>query len=148
VPGVDTAVAEWNKQNQPGGSRPGNSAWFTSLAALLKGAKYPKEALKFALWLNTDQKSIDALIAGGYGWPAAKDAFSGSALDKPYDFFGGQKINDVFAEADKNIDKSWKWIPTTTAMYENLNVGFRDAVTGKGSFADSVRAPSRRLSTT
>jgi multiple sugar transport system substrate-binding protein len=114
--------------------------WGGSSTALLKGASYPEEALKFALWLNTDPESIDLLIAGGYGWPAAKGAFSGSALDKPYEFFGGQRINEVFAEADENIDKSWKWIPTTTAMYENLNQGFRAAVAGQGSFADSVRA--------
>lgn len=56
--------------------------------------------MKFALWLNTDPESIDLLIAGGYDWPAAKGAFEGTALDKPYEFFGGQKINDVFAEAD------------------------------------------------
>lgn len=137
----DTA-GKWRVAPMPqwtaGGTASAN--WGGSSTAVLKGARYPKEAMQFALWLNTDPQSIDLLIAGGYGWPAAKGAFQGSALDKPYDFFGGQKINDVFATADQNIDKSWKWIPTTTAMYENLNVGFRDAAAGRGSFADSVRA--------
>ncbi|MCT2582984.1 extracellular solute-binding protein [Actinophytocola sp. S1-96] len=127
-------IPQWSEGEQR------SANWGGSSTALLKGASYPEEALKFALWLNTDPESIDLLIAGGYGWPAAKGAFSGSALDKPYEFFSGQKINEVFAEADQNIDKSWKWIPTTTAMYENLNQGFRAAVAGQGSFADSVRA--------
>ncbi|HEX2131615.1 MAG TPA: sugar ABC transporter substrate-binding protein [Actinophytocola sp.] len=118
--------------------------WGGSSTAVLEGAEYPREAMEFALWLNTDPESIDLLIAGGYGWPAAKGAFTGSALDKPYEFFGGQRINEVFAEADKNIDKTWQWLPTTTAMYENLNEGFREAVAGNGSFADSVRAAQRK----
>jgi multiple sugar transport system substrate-binding protein len=118
--------------------------WGGSSTALLKGAHYPKDALRFAHWLNTDPDSVDLLIAGGYGWPAAVDAFSGSALDKPNAFFGNQKVNEVFAEADKNIDKSWTWLPTTTAMLENLNEGFQDAVAGTGSFAESVRAAQEK----
>jgi multiple sugar transport system substrate-binding protein len=125
-------------QWQKGGTASAN--WGGSSTAVLKGAKYAKDAMDFALWLNSNAKSIDLLIAGGYGWPAAQGAFKGTALDQPYPFFGGQKINDVFADADKNIDKNWKWLPTTTAMYQNLNDGFQDAVAGKGSFADSVRA--------
>ncbi|GAB3434738.1 ABC transporter substrate-binding protein [Actinophytocola sediminis] len=127
-------MPQWTKGEQA------SANWGGSSTALLTGADYPKEALKFALWLNTDPASVDLLIGGGYGWPAAQDAFSGSALDKPSEFFGNQKINDVFAEADKNVDKSWKWLPTATAMFENLNQGFQDAVAGNGSFADSVRA--------
>jgi len=114
--------------------------WGGSTTAVLKGAKYPKEAKDFAVWLNTDPESVDLLIQGGYGWPAAKDALSGSALDKPYDFFGGQKINDVFAEADKAIDQDWTWIPTTAATYQHLGDGFQKAIAGQGTFVDAVEA--------
>lgn len=129
-------------QWESGGKASAN--WGGSSTAVLKGAEYPEEAMKFALWLNTDPQSIDLLIAGGYGWPAAKGAFEGTALDKPYDFFGGQKINDIFAEADQNIDKNWKWIPTTTGMYQHLNDGFQDAVDGRGSFVDTVHAAQKQ----
>ena len=92
--------------------------WGGSSTAVLKGAEYPKEAMEFAVWLNTDPESIDLLIEGGYGWPAAKDALAGSALDKPYAFFGGQKINEVFAEADKASTRtgggSRRWPPPTS----------------------------------
>jgi len=114
--------------------------WGGSSTAVLKGAKYPQEAKDFAVWLNTDPKSIDLLIKGGYGWPAAQDALQGSALDRPYEFFGGQKTNDVFAAADKAIDKQWGWIPTTAAAYEHLNDGFRKAIAGQGTFVQAVTA--------
>jgi multiple sugar transport system substrate-binding protein len=112
--------------------------WGGSSTAVLQGTDYPKEALDFAVWLNTDPESIDLLIQGGYGWPAATGAFEGSALDKPYPFFGEQQINDVFAQADQNIDKGWKWIPTTAATYQHLNDGFQKAIEGDGTFADAV----------
>jgi multiple sugar transport system substrate-binding protein len=113
--------------------------WGGSSTAVLKGAKYPDEATKFAVWLNTDPKSIDLLIQGGYGWPAAKDALQGSALDKAYPFFGGQRINDTFAKADAAIDKDWAWIPTTPAVYQHLNDGFQRAIAGQGTFVDAVK---------
>jgi multiple sugar transport system substrate-binding protein len=115
-----------------------SSNWGGSTTALLKGADYPKEALRFAVWLNTDPQSVDLLIKGGYGWPAAKEAFTGSALDEPDPFFGGQRYNEVFAEADQHIDKSWQWSPTTSQTYEHLNDGFQAAIDGEGTFVDAV----------
>ena len=114
--------------------------WGGSSTALLTGTEYPEAAKAFAVWLNSDPASIDLLIQGGYGWPAATDALQGSALDKSYDFFGGQKINDVFAEADAAIDKDWGWIPTTAATYQHLNDGFQKALSGSGTFVDAVKA--------
>jgi multiple sugar transport system substrate-binding protein len=114
--------------------------WGGSSVALLKGADYPEEALRFAVWLDTDPEAVDLLIEGGYGWPAATEAFSGSALDRADPFFGGQRYNEVFADADAHIDKSWQWIPTTSQVYEHLNDGFSAAIEGDGTFADAVAA--------
>lgn len=115
-----------------------SSNWGGSSTAVLTGTEHPVEALEFAVWLNTDPESIDLLIEGGYGWPAAAGALEGSALDREYEFFGGQRINDVFAEADEAIDKDWSWIPTTAATYQHLNDGFQRAIAGQGTFVDAV----------
>ena len=113
--------------------------WGGSSTAVLKGTKYPEQATKFATWLNSDPKSIALLIKGGYGWPAATDAYRGTSLDQPSPFFGGQKYNTVFADADKHIDTSWKWIPTIDQTYQHLQDGFNAAVNGKGSFVQAVK---------
>lgn len=115
--------------------------WGGSSTAVLRGAEHPREALEFAVWLNSDPASIDLLIRGGYGWPAARGGTDSQALREPANrsFFGGQNIYDVFAEADQNIDKDWAWIPTTTAAYKRLNDGFTRAIQSGGSFADAVR---------
>lgn len=114
--------------------------WGGSSTAVLKGAKHPQQALQFATWLNTDPKSIALLIKGGYGWPAATSGYVGSSLDQPSTFFSGQKYNDVFAESDKHINESWKWIPTVDQAYQHLDDGFSAAVNGNGSFLATVKA--------
>jgi multiple sugar transport system substrate-binding protein len=125
-------LPQWTK----GGKASAN--WGGSSTALLRGTQHANEALQFAVWLNSDPKSIDLLIHGGYGWPAATAAFKGSALDQPSSFFGGQRYNDLFAVSDKNIDVSWGWIPTVDATYQHLNDGFTAAVAGHGSFVATV----------
>ena len=112
--------------------------WGGSSTAVLRGSDHPTEAMEFAVWLNTDRHSINDLIEGGYGWPAAANVFKGSALDRPDPFFGGQRYNDVFADADRHIDTRWRWIPTTMSLIDTLNSGFTGAVTGNGSFAGTL----------
>ena len=113
--------------------------WGGSSTAVLKGTDHARAAMDFAVWLNSDPDSIDLLIAGAYGWPAARDALAGSALDKPYPFFGDQKINDIFVPADAAIDVNWGWIPTISETYAHLNDGFQKAIAGEGSFVDTVK---------
>jgi multiple sugar transport system substrate-binding protein len=119
--------------------------WGGSTTAVLKGTTNAAAAAKFAIWLNTDPKSIDLLIKGGYGWPAIKDGFDGTALDAPDPFLGGQNANkDVFKQSDASIDTSWGWIPTTADTYNFLNDGFAAAVAGKGTFADAVKGAQKK----
>ncbi|MEL7976305.1 extracellular solute-binding protein [Isoptericola sp. F-RaC21] len=129
-------VAPMPQWDEGGDFRSAN--WGGSSTAVLTGSEHPAEAKDFAVWLNTDPESIDLLIGGGYGWPAAADAFDGSALDKKNEFFGGQRINDVFADADAAIDRDWSWIPTTAATYQSLNDGFQSAIAGDGTFVEAV----------
>jgi multiple sugar transport system substrate-binding protein len=125
-----------------------SSNWGGSTTALLEGTKHPREALEFAIWLNSDPESIDLLIAGGYGWPAATVGADAAALKQPAnaEFFGGQNIyEEVFAESDANVEKDWAWIPTTAAAYQHLNDGFAAAADGGGSFADAVRKAQQQV---
>jgi multiple sugar transport system substrate-binding protein len=135
-------AGKWRVAPMPqwGANGPRASAnWGGSSTAVLRGTRYAREALRFAVWLNTDRRSVDHLIEGGYGWPAAAGITEGSALDRADPFFGGQRYNDVFADSDRHIDTRWRWVPTTASLIDALNSGFTDAVTGRGSFVDTVR---------
>ncbi len=112
--------------------------WGGTSTAVLQGSRHPREALRFAHWLNSDPKAVDLNVSVGYGWPAATGVFRGSALDKPDPFFGGQRYNDVFTASDRAIDTSWKWSPTTDADFFRLGDAFGAAMAGDGTLASSL----------
>ncbi|MEU6423193.1 ABC transporter substrate-binding protein [Streptomyces spiralis] len=118
--------------------------WGGSSTAILQGSRHPREALRFAHWVNTDRQAIDLNVAAGYGWPAAANAFRGSALDKPDPFFGGQRYNDVFAASDKAVDTSWKWSPTSDADFGHLQNNIGAAVAGQGGLVSSLADAQKR----
>ncbi|MFD0526449.1 extracellular solute-binding protein [Kitasatospora arboriphila] len=115
------------------------SNWGGSTTAVLKGAKHPAEAARFALWLNTDPKALEILNREGGLYPAAKADPQLPALQQPVDFYGGQKIFDVFAQASKNVDTGFTWGPTMTDTYRFLSDGTAKATGGSGTLADVLK---------
>lgn len=137
-----TTAGKWKVAPLPQwGAKYASANWGGSSTAVLKGTSNAQAAEKFAVWLNSDPESVKLLIAGGYGWPATKDALAGSTLDAPDPFLGGQNANkDVFKKSNSSINTSWGWIPTTANAYTHLNDGFQASIEGKGTFVDAVKA--------
>ncbi|MBH5334547.1 extracellular solute-binding protein [Streptomyces pactum] len=113
--------------------------WGGSTTAVFAGSKYPKDALAFAVWLNTAPESIALLIEGGYGFPAATSGYATSDLDVHRDFFGGQAYSEVFQEAGKGVDTSWRWGPAMDTVYQRLGDAFTEALGGSGSLRSALK---------
>ncbi|MFC0597301.1 ABC transporter substrate-binding protein [Streptomyces palmae] len=113
--------------------------WGGSTTAVFSATRYPADALAFALWLNTDPRSVKLLIDGGYGFPSVKSGFDLADLDVRKDFFGGQAYSEVFAEAGRGVDTSWQWGPAVDALYQRLGDAFTAALDGGGSFRSVLR---------
>ncbi|WP_323379721.1 extracellular solute-binding protein [Streptomyces alkaliphilus] len=98
-------------QWEAGGQRAGN--WGGSTTAVLSGNEHPAEATEFALWLNTDPEALEILNREGGLYPAATDGLDLPALGEPVDFYGGQRIFEVFAPAStpssttRDCPRSW-----------------------------------------
>ncbi|MET8010840.1 sugar ABC transporter substrate-binding protein [Streptomyces sp. NPDC005271] len=113
--------------------------WGGSTTAIFAKSNYPKDALDFAIWLNTNPESIKLLIENGYGTPGAKKGYATSRLDVHKDFFGGQEYSKVFDEASKGVDTSWKWGPATDTLYQRLGDAFTAAIGSGGSFRSVLK---------
>ncbi|MGO4754459.1 sugar ABC transporter substrate-binding protein, partial [Streptomyces sp. 2MCAF27] len=113
--------------------------WGGSTTAVFAKSKYPQDALKFAIWLNTDPESIKLLIDNGYGTPAAKQGYTTSQLDVHKDFMGGQEYSKVFDAASKGVDTSWRWGPATDTLYQRLGDAFTEALGDGGSFRSVLK---------
>jgi multiple sugar transport system substrate-binding protein len=46
----------------------------------MANSQYPEEAMRFAVWLNTNLDSVNLLIKGGYGWQALDNAYHRTIL--------------------------------------------------------------------
>jgi multiple sugar transport system substrate-binding protein len=123
---------------------PAAANWGGSTTAVFKGTPHPREALEFAVWLNSNLASINLLISGGYGWPSARGAFTRTVLDRPSPFFGGQRYNAVFNTADGQINERWRWIPGIDATYQNLDNGLTAALNGGSPLSGALESAARQ----
>ncbi|MFC7547719.1 extracellular solute-binding protein [Plantactinospora sp. GCM10030261] len=112
--------------------------WGGSSTAVFKGSKHPYEAAKFALWLNTSTEALTLLNKEANLYPATKDGASLPALKEGVEFFGGQQIYDVFAEASTQVKPDFTWGPTMTKTYADASDGFKKAVTGQGTLTKAL----------
>ncbi|MER5967609.1 extracellular solute-binding protein [Streptomyces sp. NPDC002057] len=124
-------------QWEPGGRQAGN--WGGSTTTVMGGTEHPAEASKFALWLNTDPKALEILNREGGLYPAAKAGLTLPALQQPVDFYGKQKIFDVFSQASANVDTGFTWGPTMTDTYRFISDGTASAIGGKKTLGDVLK---------
>ncbi|MER6677432.1 extracellular solute-binding protein [Streptomyces sp. NPDC000983] len=126
-------MPQWNAGEKQAGN------WGGSTTAVLGKTEHPAEASKFALWLNTDPEALEILNREGGLYPAAAAGLELPALKQPVDFYGGQKVFDVFAEASANVDTGFTWGPTMTDTYRFLSDGTAGVIAGKTTLGDVLK---------
>lgn len=129
-------------QWEDGGETAGN--WGGSSTAVLKGSEHPAEAAKFALWLNTDPEALALANELGGLYPAAKSATDLEAFSGGVDYYGGQKIYGVFADASANVNSDFTWGPTMTQTYTDVSDGFGAAIGGSGTLMDALETGQQK----
>jgi len=123
-------------QWEAGGTAAGN--WGGSSTAVLKGSEHVYEATKFALWLNTSDEALTALAEAANLYPATTAGLELPVYAEGVDFYGGQKIYDVFADAATQVSPDFAWGPTMTQTYSDVSDGFKAAVSGSGTLLDAI----------
>ncbi|OAN35588.1 sugar ABC transporter substrate-binding protein [Plantibacter sp. H53] len=138
--GAPDTAGKWAVAKAPqweaGDSAAGN--WGGSSTAVFTGSKHPYEASKFALWLNTSDEALTMLNTSANIYPATKEGLNLPVLKEGVDFYGGQPIYDVFAEASSEVSGDFAWGPTMTQTYNDVSDGFKAAVSGDGTLLDAL----------
>jgi len=139
--GAPDTTGKWAVAPMPqwtaGEEKAGN--WGGSSTAVLKGSDHPYEAAKFALWLNTDPEALTALNKEANLYPATKDGLTLPVLSEGVEFYGNQKIYDIFADAANQTNADFTWGPTMTQTYADVADGFGEVLGGKGTLGDALK---------
>lgn len=138
--GAPKTAGKWRVAPMPqwGAGTPAAGNWGGSSTAVFKGSKHPYEAAKFALWLNTSDEALTLLAEKANLYPATIAGATLPVLSKGVDFYGGQQIYSVFADASAHVAPDFTWGPTMTATYADVSDGFKGAVSGTGTLTEAL----------
>jgi len=127
----------WSEGERGGGS------WGGAATSVFKGSKHPYEAAVFANWLSTSPEANTILFGGGGQSASTKWATSG-AYDKPFPFFGGQPVSQVFDRSAKETSPSFQWAPDQTNVNGYLQDALAGAFTGSSTIKEAFAATQQK----
>ncbi|WP_353813435.1 ABC transporter substrate-binding protein [Agromyces sp. SYSU T00266] len=138
--GAPDTAGDWSvalaPQWESGGAAAGN--WGGSSIAVFKGTDHLYESAKFALWLNTSDEALTILNEKAAIYPATKAGLELPTLTEGVEFYGGQAIYDVFAEASAQVNPDFVWGPTMTQTYADVSDGFKGAASGSSTLMEAL----------
>jgi multiple sugar transport system substrate-binding protein len=106
-------------------SKPQSGNWGGSTSAVIKSTKNPIAAAVFAQFLNTDPDSTKLFATKQFLFPATKALLADPAYvgDTPA-FYGGQKVNEVFAGISSTVNTTFQWPP----FLDRVEADFKETV--------------------
>jgi multiple sugar transport system substrate-binding protein len=86
--------------------------WGGSTTAVITGTKNPIAAAKFAEFLNTDPATTKLFNTKQSFFPATKALLADPEFTgQKSDFYAGQQVNKVYADASATVNTSFQWPP-------------------------------------
>ncbi|MDQ2644606.1 MAG: extracellular solute-binding protein [Myxococcota bacterium] len=90
---------------EPGGRR--TSAWGGTGLAIARATEHPELAWEFAKALYFDKDSLGKRFAETAILPPLKDAWDLPELKRPFEYYGGQRLGELFAELATETPPAW-----------------------------------------
>lgn len=127
-------------QWEAGGTVNGN--YGGSTIAVTKASQHPKEAEAFNRWLNSDPGITLALTnpdkAGLF--PVTLTTLADPKwADTEYEFWGGQQIHQVMADAAEQVDVNFQWSPITDFVFTTYADELNAVVAGTQTFEQAMQ---------
>jgi len=115
--------------------------WGGSSDAVLKTSKNPIAAYELAKWINNDSASTTKFATEQFLFPASRAVLeSDEFVNQEPEFYGGQKVNQLFADISGTVDKDFEWLPFMTFAYSSYGETFGAAVAKKGDLNAGLQA--------
>lgn len=125
-------IPQWNKGDKI------SSNWGGSTFGAFTTTPHLKEATEFAMFMGGDPETSRYWNQKQFFFPVVKDLVVDQELmGTKYDFYGGQAVNLVFAEAANQVDPSYEFAPFQDYVNSQLQDELNAAVGGKGTLSEA-----------
>jgi multiple sugar transport system substrate-binding protein len=140
---VKATSGKWRAAPLPqwaaGENKAGN--WGGSVTSVTKSTKSPVAAAAFAQFLNTDPASTQLFATKQILYPATKAVLADPAfVGQEYPFYGGQKVNEVFAGISTGITTDFQWSPFQDYVASSSNDTVGKAASAKQDLSAGLTA--------
>jgi multiple sugar transport system substrate-binding protein len=119
-----------------------NGNYGGSTDAVMKATKHPKEAAQFAQWLNTDPNiTLELTNPDKAGlFPVIQATLSNPKWsDVTYDYWSGQAIHQVMAQAAQQVNPNFGWSPFTSFVYTTYADDLTKVRAGQMTFEQAMQ---------
>jgi multiple sugar transport system substrate-binding protein len=142
-PAAPDLSGDWTAYLMPqweaGGAVNGN--YGGSTIAVMAATPHPAEAEAFNRWLNTDPAPTLGLANGPAGlFPVTTATLTNPEWSEYTDeFFGGQKLHELTAEAASQVDTSFQWSPITDYVYQTWAAELPNVASGQSTLVQAMQ---------
>ncbi|WP_245861245.1 ABC transporter substrate-binding protein [Compostimonas suwonensis] len=117
-----------------------------SANVVLKSTENPIAAYEFAKWINNDPSSTIMLANDQSLFPTTNATLEDPAfVDTTSDFFGGQKVNQLFAEISPTVDTDFDWLPFMSFVGSSFTDTLGKAIADRTDLETGVAAWQQEL---
>ncbi len=128
-------LPQWNEGDEVSGN------WGGSSDAVLATSKNPIAAYELAKWINNAQEPALLFSTQQFLFPTANSVLTDPTfVDQEPEFYGGQKVNELFAGISDTVDTEFQWLPYMDYAYSSFTEIFGAAVTAKGDLSAGLDA--------
>ncbi|WP_243738152.1 ABC transporter substrate-binding protein [Cellulomonas shaoxiangyii] len=118
-----------------------SSNWGGSTDAVLTTTQNPVAAAELARWINTEEEPAVRLATEQFLFPAYDPVLTHpDFVGQEAEFYGGQRVNQVFAEITGTVSSDFGWLPFTDYVYASYNETVGAAIADRDPLAPAVEA--------
>lgn len=126
-------LPQWTAGDQVTGN------WGGSSDAVLATTKNPIAAAELAKFINHDEESAMMLATEQFFFPPQLSVLeSKQFLDATSEFYGGEKVNALFADISSTVDTDFQWLPFMEYVYSSYEETMGTAIAEKRDISDAL----------
>ncbi|WP_174776973.1 ABC transporter substrate-binding protein [Cryobacterium lactosi] len=126
-------LPQWNAGDEVSGN------WGGSSDAVLASSENKIAAYELAKFINNDEESAMRLATEQFLFPPQVSVLEDPAfVDQESEFYGGQKVNELFAEISQTVDTDFQWLPYMDYVYSSYEDTVGTVIADKGDISGAL----------